>query len=272
MNVLFFKPEFDGLFCENVSYNTNSDNSGFNLYESNLNATYLTTSTLRLHSEEHEKVDNVSSIVTSTLIHEFQSVTSPPVIYLQKYPSVEDVIPKIQNKNYEFIVTSTLAPSAPFNKFEANPSQDLDVKSIKSSICDFEPCLNYGNCVPIINSNSLFKFRCICPESYAGILCENYFPLNQAFNSYDIEREPLILDHNSQSSQDKLFWMSELTASQTPEKSSTTIFNPTSVTTETTSTTTVRTTTESLTLTDPATQTFNQKPETKNRKFSVRIF
>ena len=42
------------------------------------------------------------------------------------------------------------------------------------SICSFDPCLNYGNCIPITNSNSLFKFRCVCPENYNGILCENF--------------------------------------------------------------------------------------------------
>ena len=41
-------------------------------------------------------------------------------------------------------------------------------------ICSFTPCLNDGNCIPIIDSNSLFKFRCICKENFNGILCENY--------------------------------------------------------------------------------------------------
>ena len=43
------------------------------------------------------------------------------------------------------------------------------------SICSYDPCLNNGNCIPITNSNSLFKFRCICPENFTGIIFEVNF-------------------------------------------------------------------------------------------------
>jgi hypothetical protein len=44
----------------------------------------------------------------------------------------------------------------------------------KLSICDFDPCLNFGQCLPINDRKSFFKFQCVCPDYYSGILCERY--------------------------------------------------------------------------------------------------
>lgn len=46
----------------------------------------------------------------------------------------------------------------------------------KLTICDFDPCLNFGQCLPITDRKSFYKFQCVCPEHYSGILCEKYSP------------------------------------------------------------------------------------------------
>lgn len=46
----------------------------------------------------------------------------------------------------------------------------------KLTICDFDPCLNFGQCLPITDRKSFFKFQCVCPDHYSGILCEKYSP------------------------------------------------------------------------------------------------
>ena len=88
-------------------------------------------------------------------------------------------LPSIDLPSYTTSTTAFMSFEYPNNYFVTPESQDsflagqVTQPSPTSSICSFDPCLNYGNCVPLTNSNSMFKFRCICPENYNGILCEN---------------------------------------------------------------------------------------------------
>ena len=64
------------------------------------------------------------------------------------------------------------------NNFLTEPSNQ------SPSICSFDPCLNYGKCIPITDSNSLFKFRCICTENFTGINFILFFDLMSSLKFY----------------------------------------------------------------------------------------
>lgn len=44
------------------------------------------------------------------------------------------------------------------------------VNSLENSICDFHPCLNNAQCIAL--NDTEYKFYCVCPENYDGLLCE----------------------------------------------------------------------------------------------------
>ncbi|RNA28302.1 neurogenic locus Notch -like [Brachionus plicatilis] len=78
------------------------------------------------------------------------------------------------------IVTSTIESEkliiqteAPYRQNSSVDDQDLvksGVDSLKSSICDYHPCLNNAECIDL--NDTEFKFYCVCPENYSGLLCE----------------------------------------------------------------------------------------------------
>ena len=94
-------------------------------------------------------------------------------------PQIPSTLPPVPQTTFEYQT----------NLFDFNNQQQSETSTIgyfmgdndpnkAKSICDFDPCLNFGNCIPLTNTNSLFKFKCICPENYAGILCENALTFN----------------------------------------------------------------------------------------------
>lgn len=117
----WFKPSYNGLFCERNSFQSNDVNNNYQLIGSPTSSTTSTTT----------------------------------VSYLTLHPSIY------------------LTP---------NPNR------MKQSICDFDPCLNFGQCLPITDRKSFFKFQCVCPDHYSGILCEKYSPPTSlpstSFSSY----------------------------------------------------------------------------------------
>lgn len=159
-----------------------------------------------LYGQDYQTFPTPNQPVLSVL--PTQSVQSPPQINPQNFQNI--FIKNMPQNNYEVPkpiaglvspsstnpqIQSTMppVPQTTFeyqtNLFDFNNQQQSETSTIgyfmgdndpnkAKSICDFDPCLNFGNCIPLTNTNSLFKFKCICPENYAGILCENALTFN----------------------------------------------------------------------------------------------
>lgn len=159
-----------------------------------------------LYGQDYQTFPTPNQPVLSVL--PTQSVQSPPQINPQNFQNI--FIKNMPQNNYEVPkpVAGSVSPSSTnpqiqstmppvpqttfeyqTNLFDFNNQQQSETSTIgyfmgdndpnkAKSICDFDPCLNFGNCIPLTNTNSLFKFKCICPENYAGILCENALTFN----------------------------------------------------------------------------------------------
>ncbi|CAF0847974.1 unnamed protein product [Brachionus calyciflorus] len=132
------QPGFNGLFCEKPL---------FNIVNNKANETTTTTTQTTTIATTTSEILATTTTIPSTTSLEATTISNP-------ISSTEEIIS-----------TTPLA---------IQPTNEIIVKSMslfKNSICDFQPCLNNGNCVEAVDS--IFKFYCICEQNYSGILCEN---------------------------------------------------------------------------------------------------
>lgn len=139
-----------------------------------INSPYYSNSFL-IEQTESKQIDTNPFIIT---MQTSDFLTSTPQTQETNLP-LSTISPSFMTFEYpkEFFMNTENQLQTSNNNYLTEPTTQTQ------SICSFDPCLNYGNCIPITNSNSLFKFRCVCPENYNGILCEN-FSNSQKSNFY----------------------------------------------------------------------------------------
>lgn len=118
-------------------------------------------------------------------------------------------------------LTSTEAPSGQ-NLSQGSVKNGL----LKNSICDYHPCLNKAECIAL--NDTEYKFYCVCPENYGGLLCENFLPKTTSvmkeklseISDMELLSEPETIDSEDwKSTKPNIFIITEKTNLNNPRKS-----------------------------------------------------
>ena len=123
--LIYFKPEYSGAFCEISLFSTENIQTTTNLLDTTL-----------ISDDQTNPIEvNTTTIFLTTKLEE---LTSTETIYSEK------------NSTPVFVKSGS--------------------NSLPNSICDFHPCLNNAQCISL--NDTEYKFYCVCPENYDGLLCE----------------------------------------------------------------------------------------------------